>query len=473
MNESDALVLFGITGDLAFKKLFPALHNLTRRRRLGMPVVGVARAGWTREQLIERARSSIVEHGNRFDAETFDELARNLRYVDGDYRDDATFSRLKDALGEAKRPLHYLAIPPSLFGDVIERLHAAGCADGARVVVEKPFGRDLKSARSLNRTLHRFFDETDVFRIDHFLGKEPVQNLMYFRFANSFLEPVWNRNNVHSVQLTMAEAFGVQGRGRLYEELGAIRDVVQNHLLEVIAMLTMEPPACSGCDAERDEKVKVLRAIRPFSPAALVRGQYAGYREEEGVDPRSDVETYVALQLNIDSWRWADVPFFIRAGKQLATTATEVLVNFRRPPKQLFDEPVPRSNYLRFRLGPDNVSIALGVRVKDPGEEMVGSGTELIVCNESGPAMTAYERLLGDALRGDQALFARADGIEAAWELVDGILGDAGAVERYEAGGWGPPSAERMTAPYGGWYDPGPAGSQSVMTRVARPRCRQ
>jgi glucose-6-phosphate 1-dehydrogenase len=459
MNESDALVLFGITGDLAYKKLFPALHNLTRRQRLGMPVVGVARAGWRLEQLVERARNSIDEHGDGLDKNAFDELARNLRYVDGDYRDDATFRKLKEALGGAKRPLHYLAIPPSLFGDVIERLHAAGCADGARVVVEKPFGRDLASARSLNRTLRRFLDEANVFRIDHFLGKEPVQNLMYFRFANSFLEPVWNRNNVHSVQLTMAESFGVQGRGRLYEELGAIRDVVQNHLLEVIALLTMEPPVCSGCDAERDEKVKVLRAIRQFSRATLVRGQYVGYRDEDGVDPQSDVETYAALQLNIDSWRWADVPFFIRAGKKLATTATEVLVSFRRPPKRLFDEPAPRSNYLRFRLGPDNVSIALGVRVKNPGEEMAGSETELFVCNESGPTMTAYERLLGDALRGDQALFATADGIEAAWQVVDGILGDASNVERYEPGAWGPRSAQQMTAPFGGWYNPGAAVS--------------
>lgn len=453
-DESDALVLFGVTGDLAYRKLFPALHDLTRRGRLDIPVVGVARAGWQREQLIERARRSIEEHGNGLDEKAFDRLAGNLRYVDGDYRNGQTFRQLKQDLGKARRPLHYLAIAPSLFVEVIEKLQSSGCADGARLVVEKPFGRDLASARALNRTLHRCFEESEVFRIDHFLGKEPVQNLTYFRFANAFLEPVWNRNIVDSVQLTMAEEFGVQGRGRLYEELGAIRDVVQNHLLEIIALLTMEPPVCGGCEAERDEKVKVLRAIRPLSRDTLVLGQYEGYRDEKDVDRNSQVETFAALQLKIDSWRWADVPFFVRAGKKLATTATEVLVNFRHPPKRLFDEPVPRSNYLRFRLGPDRVSIALGVRVKHAGEAMAGREQELYVCSESASQMTAYERLLGDALRGDQTLFARADGIEAAWELVDEILGETEAVSRYPPGSWGPQAAGRMTDVHGGWYDP-------------------
>jgi glucose-6-phosphate 1-dehydrogenase len=454
MQDSDALVLFGITGDLAYRQLFPALQALARKGRLRIPVVGVARAGWRLPQLLDRARDSLRERGGGIDEHAFELLAERLRYVDGDYADDMTFARLKEALGEAVRPLHYLAIPPSLFGEVIGRLHASGCAEGARVVVEKPFGRDRASARELDRTLHRHFHESDVFRIDHFLGKEPVQNLQYFRFANSFLEPVWNRNNVAQVQLTMAERGGVEGRGKLYEELGAIRDVVQNHLLEVVAMLTMEPPVASGWEAERDEKVKVLRAIRPFSRKALVRGQYEGYRTEDNVDSHSQVETYAALRLHIDSWRWADVPFFVRTGKRLAVTATEVMVNFRRPPKRLFDEPVPRSNYLRFRLGPDKVSIALGVRVKEAGEAMVGRETELYVCNSGAADMTAYERLLGDALRGDPSLFARADGIDAAWALVDEILVHADGVVPYEAGSWGPASAAAMTAAYGGWYDP-------------------
>ncbi len=454
MDDSDALVLFGITGDLAYKKLFPALLRLERRGRLALPVIGVARSGMNRAQVVERARASVREHEPEFDAAAFDAFARRLQYVDGDYRDDATFARLKQALGGAARPLHYLAIPPSLFDDVVRRLAATGCARGARIMVEKPFGRDRASAAALNRTLHGCFDEHDIFRIDHFLGKDPVQNLMYFRFANGFVEPVWNRHTVGAVQLTLAERFGVEGRGRLYEELGALRDVVQNHLLEVIAMLTMEPPVSNDHEAVRDEKVKALRAIRPAARDDLVRGQYAGYRDERDVDPRSNVETFVALRLAIDSWRWADVPFFIRAGKKLAATATEVLVSFRRPPKQLFDEPVPQGNYMRFRLGPDKVVIGLGVRVKEAGEAMAGRELELSVADAEAERLTAYERLLGDALRGDPALFARADGIDAAWAVVDGVLRDARAPLPYAPESWGPPQAGSLVQQYGGWHRP-------------------
>ncbi|MCC6472286.1 MAG: glucose-6-phosphate dehydrogenase [Burkholderiales bacterium] len=448
-------MLFGATGDLAYRKIFPALQAMVRRGVLDVPVIGVARSGWTLERLRERVRASLQEHGDGGDAAAGERLAALLGYVDGDYREAATHQRLRAALGAAQRPLHYLAVPPSLFAPVVGGIGDCVGARDARVVVEKPFGRDLASARALNRVLHRSFAESQVFRIDHYLGKEAVQNLLYFRFANAFLEPVWNRNYVTSIQITMAEEIGVQGRGRFYEEVGAVRDVVQNHLLQVLAHLAMEPPVGGGAESLRDEKVKVFRGIRALSAANLVRGQYEGYRAEDGVAPGSQIETYAALQLHLDSWRWAGVPILIRAGKRLAATATEVLVQLARPPQQVFGEALaPDPNYFRFRLGPDRVAIAIGASTKQVGTEMSGEPVELFVCNDHGSRMSAYERLIGDALKGDPTLFAREDGVEAAWAIVDPVLDLPLPVHAYRQGSWGPQEAGALADVCGGWHRP-------------------
>jgi glucose-6-phosphate 1-dehydrogenase len=451
--QSDALVFFGATGDLAYKQIFPSIQGLIRDEGLNVPIIGVAKSGWNLDQLKARAKDSLEHHGG-LDPDAFARMCELLRYVDGDYADPATFAKVRKELGSAKQPLHYFAIPPSLFAVAAEGLAKSGCADNARVVIEKPFGHDLASAMDLNQILRRYFPEESIFRIDHYLGKEPVQNILYTRFANPIFEPIWNRIYVRSIQITMAEKFGVEDRGRFYDEAGTIRDVIQNHMLQVLANLTMDPPTGEDHEAVRDQKASLLKAIRPLTPDSVVRGQYRGYRSVHGVAPGSTTETFVAVKLFIDTWRWAGVPIYIRSGKELPVTATELIVEFKRPPRETFGEIVPgASSHMRMRLSPD-ISIALGVRVKLPGEQMIGNDVELMLQRQAAADEPPYQRLLGDAMRGNGELFARQDLVEAQWRIVEPVLGNVTPAYTYEPGTWGPEEANQLIGRDGPWINP-------------------
>jgi glucose-6-phosphate 1-dehydrogenase len=455
-SHSDALVIFGVTGDLAHKMIFPALYAMVKRGTLKVPVIGVALPNWSMARLHKRVTDSIRRTGGIDDRRSLHHLLSLIKYVSGDYKDPNTFTAIKKGLAKARRPAYYLAIPPSLFETVIKGLGAANLANDARVIVEKPFGRDLASARELNQVARTVFPEDSIFRIDHFLGKEAIMNILYFRFANSFLEPIWNRNYVASIQITLSEDFGVQGRGAFYESAGCLRDVIENHLFQIVALLAMEPPSGRDFGAVQSEKAKVFQAMRPLTRDDLVRGQYAGYRKEPGVAKNSDVETFCALRLYIDSWRWEGVPWYLRSGKYLADTATEVLVELKPPPQRLFADSAPatgRTNYLRFRLSP-NSAVALAARVKLAGKEFVGDQRELYLFEEQPGEEAPYERLLSDAMAGDGALFTREDAVEAAWAVVDPVLKTHPRVRPYRRHSWGPKEANAIIAPDGYWHNP-------------------